>query len=178
MTDTTTIGAIAAVCLMVAGFGVLAWTRAGGYRRALRKAEVDAQAGVPGDDTPDRYRPLVRLLTSGDEDFLRQHVACARLAAQWKRSQRRIVRLYLKEVAVDFQTLHRQARILVAQAPEQYADLLPLLFKQQLVFWRALLWIELRLFLGGTGLPRVNPETLVGALEAVRREISRAAALA
>ena len=35
--------------------------------------------------------------------------------------ERRIIRLYLKELAADFHRLHAKARVLVAESPEQYA---------------------------------------------------------
>ena len=171
MTETVVIGAIAAAGLAAAP-GVLVWSRVRGYRRALKHSTAEEAY------SPARYRPLVRLLESGDEEFLRRHVGCPQVAAQWQRSQRRIARLYLRELAGDFQRMHREARTLVAQSPAQYAELVPLLFRQQMAFWRALTLIELRLALGGTGIPKVRAEALVGTLERMRSEITRAAAMA
>jgi hypothetical protein len=180
LTETIILSAIGAAGLALAALGGLAYARLGDYRRALRRTrslEPGLPSASPATDIPaSRYQPMFRLLSGEDADFLRRKGRCPDIARQWERSQRRVVRLYLKELAGDFQILHRQARMLAAAAPEEFPYLLPLLFKQQFAFWRALIWIELRLSLGGAGLPRINPAALAGAFEAVRREISHAAA--
>lgn len=99
-----------------------------------------------------------------------------KVATRWERSRRRIARLYLGELAADFYRLHAKARILAAEAPEQYAGLVPILFRQQFVFWRTLVMIEVRLALGGLNVTQGSVEKLIGAIEAMQREIARVAA--
>jgi hypothetical protein len=166
-------GAIAIVGAGLAALGVRAWNRVNEYRRAgvRRDGGFPSQAYQP----MERYRPMARLLSGEDADFLRGITSCPNVAGRWERSRRRIIRLYLKELASDFRHLHAKARILTAEAPEQYSALVPLLFKQQLTFWRTLARIELRLVLGGWNVPQTSVEELVGAIEAVRREIARVA---
>ncbi len=154
------------------------------YRRAAR-VSVPAAEFEPGTETGPgealalaRYQPMFRLLAGEDADFLRHGGRCAKAAEQWQRSQRRIIRLYLKELASDFQFLHREARTLVARSPEQCAGMVPALFKIQFCFWRSLIWIEIRLSLRRFGLPGINPEGLRGAFEAMRQELSRGVELA
>jgi hypothetical protein len=125
----------------------------------------------------DQYQPMARLVAGQDADFLIRHANCPQVSARWERSRRRIVRLYLRELAADFHRLHAKARILVAESPEQYAGLIPLLFGQQFTFWRTLVMIELRLALGGWNLPQTKVQELVRAVDALHREISRAAAV-
>jgi hypothetical protein len=183
MTETLVIGGIAAVGFGVVALGVLVWTRIHGYESALRRTSPAGRTDGPDANRDEgyslaRYQPMLRLFAREDEDFVRGYVDCPELIAQWERSQRRVVRLYLRELAADFQRLHREARVLVAQSPEQYAGLVPLLLQQQYTFWRALVWIELRLSLSGAGVPKISMEALVGAIEAMRREIARASVLA
>ncbi len=182
MTETIILSAIGAAGLGLAALAGLVYSRMHGYRRALRPTKSVGSGLLltsPETDAPlARYQPMFRLLSGEDADFLQNRRHCANVARRWERSQHRVVRLYLKELAADFQSLHREARALAAHSPERSSDLMMVLFKQQFAFWRALVWIELRLALGGAGLPKINPTKLVGAFEAVRREISHAAAVA
>jgi hypothetical protein len=99
--------------------------------------------------------------------FLRQNTIC---------SQGRIIRLYLKELAADFHRLHADVRVLVAESPEQYAGLVPLLFRQRFTFWRTPAMLELRWALGGWKVGKINVAELVRVIEGLQREISRVAA--
>jgi hypothetical protein len=167
MSGTLLICVIAIVGAGLAALGVLAWLRLGDYRRIQRRARPDVEWSL------DRYRPLARLLAGADAHFLRQNVHCPTAVAMWDRSQRRIVRLYLKELAADFYGLHSKARVMVAESPEQYHALIPILFQQQVTFWRRLAAIELRLALGGLHVTPANVEELVRSIDALQRELSR-----
>jgi hypothetical protein len=108
--------------------------------------------------------------------FLRQNTICPKVAALWECSQGRIIRLYLKELAADFHRLHADVRVLVAESPEQYAGLVPLLFRQRFTFWRTPAMLELRWALGGWKVGKINVAELVRVIEGLQREISRVAA--
>lgn len=175
MTEPISIAGIEFVAAAVVAAATLLWVRISDYRRAFRKADP------AGEYSPARYRPMARLFSGADSEFVAQYVNCPKIAAQWRGTQRRIVRLYLRELAVDFLRIHREARAMVARSPEQYADAIPTLFRQQAAFWRALLWIELRLafaFVPGLRLSRINPEPLLGPLQAILRETHKTASLA
>src|SRR5580658_8737993 len=126
------ISLIAIVGAGLAALGWLAWTRFGEYGRARRRNHANEECSL------ERYQPMVRLLAGEDADFLRQNTHCPKAVASWERSRRRIIRLYLRELAADFHRLHAKARILVAESPEQCSRLVRLLFKQQFTFWRIL----------------------------------------
>jgi hypothetical protein len=175
MSLTLITSAIATVGAGLAALGGLALFRLAEYRRARRRG--------PQEEDPfemnrpmERYQPMVRLLAGEDTNFLRGTTGCPKIAARWEKSRRRIARIYLKELARDFDRLHAKTRVLVASAPEQYAFLVPILFKQKLVFWRTLAMIELRLTVGGWNVPQACINNLVEAIQAIEREISRSAA--
>jgi hypothetical protein len=172
MPESIVMGAIVIVGAGLAALGVLAWLQLDEYRLARRRSRPDEVY------SPERYQPMARLLAGEDLDFLRRNTSCPKVAVRWERSQHRIIRLYLKELAADFHRLHAKARALVAESPEQYAVLVPVLFRQQFAFWRTLAMIELRLALGGMNMTQASVGELVGAIEAMQREISRAAASA
>jgi len=170
MSGTLLIWVVATVGAGLVALGVVAWFRLDEYGRARRRSRPDEEWSL------ERYQPLARLLSGEDAESLRQSTRCPQVAARWERSRRRIARLYLRELAVDFHRLHSKARALVAQSPEQYSVLLPILFNQQLAFRWALVMIELRLALGGLNVTAASVEKLIGAIETMHREMSRVAA--
>ena len=170
MPRTLLIGLIATVGSGLVALAVTAWFRLSDYGRARRRSSPDEECSL------ERYQPMARLLAGEDVDGLRRNASCPQVAIRWERSRRRILRLYLRELAVDFSRLHSKARALVAESPEQYSVLVPVLVKQQFAFWRALVMIEVRLSLGGLNLTPASADKLIGAIEAMQREMSRVAA--
>ncbi len=138
-----------------------------------------AFAGEAGDFSMERYEPMMRLLDPADFAFLARQPGAAESGAleKMKRDRRRIFRTYLWELAADFREMHAQARELVAAAPEQHADLVGILLRQQVSFWAALGMIELELALDRMGLAAVNPQRLVAAAGSLRAALDRATAV-
>ena len=121
-----------------------------------------------------RYEPMARLLKDEDQEFLASLPGYRpAMKARMKRERRRVLRLYLRELAADFQSLHAKAREMAAVAPEQYADLVSVLFRQQWVFWRSMAAIEAGLCLNAIGIGKLDPRSLVEAVDAMRREVAR-----
>lgn len=176
MTETIILWAIGGVALALVALACLVHTHlvrshVQNSRRELGTPLTTADSSIEAPLA--RYQPMFRLLDGHDADYLERHRACPQAAARWQRAQRRVVRLYLRELAADFQQLHSRARVLVSLSPEPSQPLVWVLFQQQIAFWRALLWIEVRLSLS-RGASRINPEALVAAFETVRQELSRA----
>ena len=109
---------------------------------------------------------------------LRRHAPCAKTVVRWERTRRRIFRLYLKDLTADFQELHAQGRALVAESPEQYSELVGVLMRQQVTFWRAIAALECRLALSAMGIGQVDPRGLLTAIEAMRLEFEQSVRLA
>jgi hypothetical protein len=76
----------------------------------------------------------------------------------------------LRDLAQDFHGLHAQARKLVANASQEHAGLVGVLMRQKLVFWRAMLGVELRLLTGGGG---INVRGLVQSIEAMQLDLAK-----
>lgn len=180
MTETIILSAIGAAGLGLAALGRQAWVRRNSRRRFGRPGSGDASTlPNPEDQVPlARYQPMFRLLEGGDVEFLRRSAACAEVTRVWELSHRRIVRLYLKELAEDFGKLHREARIQIARSADAPPHAMLRVMRQQVAFRRALLWIKVRLWLGRGGVARINPEALIAAFEALQHEIARGAQLA
>lgn len=164
--------ALAAVGVIAFAILVLACAliaRLNGYRGSAEKSS-ERSSGF----SMERYDPLTRLLANSDLAFVTQKSGCPEIAARWSSARRRIIRLYLKDLAVDFRRLHADARALVAESPAQNAELVNVLMKQQLVFWREMAGVELWLTASWLGLGRGSAGRLVAAIAAMQAEIARA----
>ena len=165
------IGTIAAAASTLAALGSLVWIR-------IRQLKQPRMGRETASFSPERYEPMIRLLAGDDLEFLRRHTSCAKIAVRWERTQRRIFRLYLRDLAADFHELHAQCRALVAESPEQYSELVGVLMRQQVTFWRAVASLECRLALSAIGIGRVDPRRLISAVEAMRLQVEHSVRLA
>ncbi len=122
-----------------------------------------------------RYQPMTRLLVSDDLDFLAAQPGCRpETLARLRRDRRRIFRMYLRDLAADFQALHAEARKMAASSPEPQTQLIASLLRQQFTFWFALLAIETRLLLPQAG--GLDIGELIASVEALRVDVARMAA--
>ena len=169
MTEIIAVSTVAVTASSAAAIGSWAWIRGRQARQALRGGSRRA-----ADFSPDRYQPMARLTGNDDIEFLRRRM-CPRsgIVARWDRARRKVFGLYLNDLAQDFQGLHAEARALVSEAPEQYSDLVGLLMRQQIAFWRAMASVRVRFALNGIGIGQVDATPLVNALETMRQEIQR-----
>jgi hypothetical protein len=126
--------------------------------------------------SPERYERMNRLLSPEDIEFLRSRPGITREAIRKFESDRyRIFRLYLKELAADFESLHAQARRLVAEAPQEHAPLVGLLMKQQIRFRAALAGVHFRLALHQTGWGAVDLRGVLAPVQALQQVLEDAA---
>jgi hypothetical protein len=178
MTAWIAVAAMAAVVLAILGLGGAVWARLRGYGPAAEQDTDDpaltlASSERPGGFALERYRPLTRLLADEDVEFLRRVHNCPKIAARWKRQRVRIARLYLSDLAADFRRLHAEARALAAESPEQYSELVGVLMRQQVTFWRVMAEAELRLTLSWLGLEHMDASRLIEQIAAMHAEIAR-----
>jgi hypothetical protein len=173
MTELFAVGAMAFTASSVAAVGSWSWIRGRQSRRALRGTTSASEFSA------DRYEPMVRLLADDDVAFLRRRT-CPQsgIVARWDRARRRVFRLYLKDLAADFRSLHAEARALVAESPEQYADLVGVLMRQQVVFWRVMATVRVRLAFGALGINAADVRRLIDAIESLHVEIEQSGNLA
>jgi hypothetical protein len=167
MTAGIALAAVSAMALAVLILVSVLLTRLGGYWGRAQKGNEACGFSI------ERYEPLTRLLADRDAAFLRQQSSCPEIAARWNRSRRRIIRMYLKDLTADFRRLHADARAVVAESPEQNAELVNVLMRQQLVFLRQMFAIELWLTASWLGIGRLSADRLVEAMAAMQAEISR-----
>ena len=121
-----------------------------------------------------RYQPMEHLLSGEDFAFLASQPGYQpEIGARWKRERRRIFRLYLDELKRDFRQLHAEARVIASHAGAESAELVSIVMRQQVVYWRAMAGLELRLALRTAGIGKVDVRPLIQLVEAMRVELAR-----
>jgi hypothetical protein len=119
-----------------------------------------------------RYEPMKRLLSEEDFEFLKSKPGIRPAMVRRLRAQRRkVFRAYLYELAADFNRLHRNARLMVATAPEEYSELVGILMGLQMRFWSALAAVEIRLTVHSIGMGRIDVSSLLAPLETLQAAV-------
>jgi hypothetical protein len=156
-----TIGSTAAL------LGVLGWMI---VRRRSTAGDFDSSSGF----SLERYRPMERLLSPEDFRFVQRAPGYRpEVGARWKRERRRLFRLYLSELKRDFQRLHTEARVMVAESGADSAPLVGVLMRQQVIFLAATLGLEFRLALDWAGIGAVDARPLIELIESMRLDLAR-----
>lgn len=133
--------------------------------RILRVAEGSALAVV----SPDRYRPMLRLLSDEDLEFVAGNSALSRTL----RSRRReLFRSYLRCLTRDYAYLLESVRAVMVRSGVDRPDLAQALAKNRVLFVVAICKVEMRLTLHAVGVGKVDISGLVDALEALRSQVS------
>jgi hypothetical protein len=139
--------------------------------RALRSAKA-AEASA---SATDRYRPMLRLLSDADLNFLPSGSPLRRtLAAQ----RRALFRAYLRCLTRDYARLLAGIRLAMVQSGVDRPDLTRALAKNRFLFAVAICRVEYRLALHAAGIGHVEIGGLVDALESLRRQVSVLAPMA
>lgn len=124
-----------------------------------------------------RYEPMGRLMCDEDLLFLKaQPGYTAEIGKKFSRARRRIFRLYLRQLALDFHRLHAHARVAVASLSAEHSSLVGMLLRQQVRFWYEMAAIEMKLSVSWAGLGSIDARGLVESLGNMQAEISRLAA--
>lgn len=120
-----------------------------------------------------RYRPMERMLGDSDLEFARKTRGEEELRI-FRQTRARLFRRYLSAVALDFNRLHRTARLLIVNAPTDQSQAAHQLMVQRFVFAAALLRLHFRVMLFEFGLAsgQLAVSTLLDAIEGKRSQLS------
>ena len=144
------------------------------YRQSGRASSDDRElTGILDEFSLARYAPMENLLSKDELEFLASQPGYRpEIGLKFKRDRKRIFRLYLRELSVDFHRLHADARKAVSGAGPEHAELVGILLRQQASFRMAVAVIELRLLLGPvTG--RIDARGLIESIETMRIDLAR-----
>jgi hypothetical protein len=133
--------------------------------RILRVAE----GGAPAVVSADRYRPMLRLLSDEDLEFVARNSSLRRTL----RSRRReLFRSYLRCLTRDYAHLLAGVRAIMLRSGMDRPDLAQALAKNRVLFVMAICKVEMRLTLHAVGVGKVDISVLVDALEALRSQVN------
>jgi hypothetical protein len=124
----------------------------------------------------ERYRPMRRLVSGTDLQFLQSVPGCnPEIARRYSKAQRRVLGTYVRHLKLDFRRLHRQARLLLANRDATAADshLLWILMRQRFEFERRIALLESRLALGSLGVTMPSVEPLLEMMNAMRLQVNQ-----
>ena len=122
--------------------------------------------------SPDRYRPMLRLLGAADIVFLRSRPGYTRQLESHLRAERcRIFRGYLHCLDSDFQRVCLALKLIMASSSLDRPDLAGALIQSQIMFASGLLSAHFRLLLYRCGVCTVDGSALVHMFDHVRCEL-------
>jgi hypothetical protein len=114
---------------------------------------------------PDRYTPVMRLLSPRDFEYIATlEGSDRRMRAEFRRNRIILMRAYLREMAADFDRLQAIGQLMVT-AGAAGRELREELFRQKLRFTIGLLRIRLQTVGFQLGLSEVDASVLVGSLD-------------
>jgi hypothetical protein len=122
--------------------------------------------------SPERYKPMLRLLDPQDLDFLRSQPGFTRkMEGGFRRQRCKIFRSYLGQLNGDFQQVCMALKIVMVQSNADRPDLAATLLRQQVWFKVGMLTVHLRLLLYGCGIGTVEVGSLLKLFDGMRLEL-------
>src|ERR1039457_62384 len=124
------------------------------------------------DLSTDRYRPMMRLLDSGDIEFLRSQARFTPKLESKMRAQRcQIFRGYLRCLNMDFQRVCTALKLVLVQSQQDRPELSSVLLHNQFLFATGLLAVHFRLILYRWGICTVDADALMRIFDGMAFEL-------
>jgi hypothetical protein len=134
----------------------------------LRCCMLRAVSAAPAAPAPNRYAPMLRLLSDEDLEFVAGN---KKLLRRLRTRRRQIFRDYLRCLTKDYGRLLAGLRAAMVRSGVDRPDLARALARNQLLFVLAVSRIELRLQLHALGIGKVDVSGLVQAMEQLRLQL-------
>lgn len=120
----------------------------------------------------DRYRPMLRMLDTGDIEFLRSQPGFTPSMATKLRAQRtQIFRGYLKSLESDFARVCSAIKLVMWHSNHDRPELAEALIRQQITFACTMLMVRVRVQLYSLGICGVDVTELVKLFDSMRLEL-------
>lgn len=153
------VGALAALALWIGRF-------------VFSRGDLPVTAEWIDELSPDRYRPMLRLLDAEDFNYLRaQPGFTPRLERKLRVQRYQIFRGYLRTLSTDFRRISAALRLLMLASRRDRPELAAALLRHQVNFACSLIVVYFRLGLYRLGIGSVNARKLVELLDQTRAEL-------
>jgi hypothetical protein len=123
----------------------------------------------------DQQFPFRRLLDRTDFDYLRGAGLAAEILKTFKTQRRKIARLWLRDLAADFNSVDSAARLLLVTSQVDRPGLAAELFRQRATFCWYFLRAEAQITLAGRGCQSLQPLATLEILEMLCVEMRKLA---
>ena len=151
---------------------------AGVFALVFWKLAASAVSVPAGEDwleeiSPDRYRPLARLLDPAEYQRLRAHPAFdPKMLRRFRMQRVSAFRGYLRTLSLDYSRVCSGIRSLMVGATQDRGDLAGVLVRQQVIFTFRFMLAQCHLSLHACGIGTVDVADLVGALDSMRLQLN------
>ena len=142
------------------------------YRTLASRQNSNVSADQLVAISPEKYRPMERLLQEEDFRFLSSQPGFSpQLGRRFRTERRRIFRGYLRNLSMDFGRVSSACQMLIVHAADDRGDLAKSLMRLRVTFGLGMVAIEGRLLLHAAGLGAVDVRSLVESLAAMQSQI-------
>ena len=159
-------------------FSILACTAIGSAvvfvlrRVAFPKTVIPITTGWINELSLDRYRPMMRLLDSGDLEFLcSQSGVTPKIIRDFRGQRCRIFRRYLRELNTDFACVCMAITVIMLQSETDRPDLASKLLRSRAHFVWCLVLAQTRLALYRMGIGSIDAACLLNLFDGMRLEL-------
>ena len=119
-----------------------------------------------------KYRPMLRLLSEDDYEFLASQAGYqGKIASQLRSERRKVFRAYLRNLVRDFHRLQQVAKLMALCSSQDRPELTTALLKQRVTFSFAVFAVKVRLGLHTVGIGAVDVRNLIGTLDHLRLKV-------
>jgi hypothetical protein len=120
-----------------------------------------------------KYRPMLRLLSEDDYEFLASQAGYqGKIASQLRAERRKVFRAYLRNLVRDFHRLHHVAKMMAVYSIQDRPEFATALLKQRIVFSVAVTGVRARLVLHTVGIGAVDVRNLIETLDQMRSNVN------
>jgi len=157
---------LGAMAVLAAFFAVL-------IRLLLQRTDTSSE-GIEwlSEFSVERYRPMERLLSETDYEFLASQPGYhPRIAQELRSERRRIFQSYLRSLIRDFNALIRLAQLMIVYSPTDRPDLARKLLRLRWQFYTSVIAVEFRLALSPLPVGSIDAKRLINSLALVRENI-------
>jgi hypothetical protein len=169
LVDPIIAGAAASFVLIATAFGVLFSKLVSRDRVAPPSEDLDTIC------SPDRYQAIEQLAAAENhKTFFKDR----NLESQLRKKRVAVLRSYLHQLSADFHQVTKAVQLMLVQSQVDRPDLARIVLKQRLVFFYAMMSMEVRLTMYGFGLNRIDERLLTGSMYAMRSQLQSLSAIA
>ena len=142
------------------------------YRTLSSRQSSEISLGQYSEPSPNKYRPMERLLREDDFRFLAgQPGFSPKMGRRFRAERRRILRGYLRHLRKDFRGMSLAVQAIILHAAEDRRDLAAAIIRSRLLFAVGMVAIETRLLLHMVGVGTVDVSRVVESFETMQAEI-------